>query len=618
MKFTLFILFMVVVVYAKSRRHRGILANLELILNRNSFNKLPLCNTFMNYTDYENDSDCSEFDVFCQDGEDHNKIYGLNKLIQCKNNLFGIHLFELISPTQNKEVNIYNDFVISPTELCLYQCNDNECVQTYGHIKVDTLNDDKTVASSEYFYINRFESGADVPQIIHDSTECSSHIGELVINHNKDGTIEVCISDNYSLSFDDFNDGYEMLSGVAGSLSPYTTNTDTESNFVIILGSHFFILERLFTFFQYGYHIIWYNSYLQCDVDGCEVKTDFLNSCDGVTSSGKLAKIEEDGDTKIYLCSYYDKNEVTKFEIPFYEGEEDEEGKKCVIKKNKFYELDGYVYKANASNGHQDNNKYIKKDKRNNNIFGEGNQIYVIDNGFPGPVDEGKAVVRLSYNTAYAIPGKYGNIKKDAIGNEYISSVISYCDTNEDREYKCVDEKTIPGEYHLLNNFMDKVFYVSNINRMDEVQKEKGYYLNQKEYIIVGDDFTYTINADKFDENEKCFNHSGYIFYDPKPVICLNFTNHIKVNEENSGLYLVMYTHPNPFDFSDYSFRLVTITKNKVSFFETEEEVVFCVDDNWRLSLKEDKCEKYEITCNNSICAEPAEFKQVLILQSKK
>jgi len=263
MKFNLLLLFIVVVVHAKSRLQRGILANLELILNRSSINRLPLCSTFMDYIDYENDSDCSDFDVFCQDGKDHNKIYGLNKLIQCKNNLFGIHLFELISPTQNKEVNIYNDFVISPTELCLYQCNDNECVQTYGHIRVDTLNEDKTVASTEFFYINRFESGANVPQIIHDATECSSHIGELIINHSKDGSIEICMSDNYSLNFDDYNNGYEMLSGVAGSLNPYTTNTDTESNFVIVLDSHFFILERLFTCKYIIIYIIYINVHIE-------------------------------------------------------------------------------------------------------------------------------------------------------------------------------------------------------------------------------------------------------------------------------------------------------------------------------------------------------------------
>lgn len=47
-------------------------------------------------------------------------------------------------------------------------------------------------------------------------------------------------------------------------------------------------------------------------------------------------------------------------------------------------------------------------------------------------------------------------------------------------------------------------------------------------------------------------------------------------------------------------------------------EVIFCIDDNWRLSLKENKCERYEITCNNSVCSEPTEFKKVLLLQRKK
>jgi len=149
MKFTLYILFLTVIVAVKCEHHE-MLENLEL-LNKNMSKRLPLCSTFLNYENYENDYDCSDFDVYCQDGEDHNKIYGMNNLIQCKNNLFGIHLFELITPTQNKEVNIYNDIVVNPTELCLYQCNDNECVQTYGHIKVDTLNQDKVVISSEYY-----------------------------------------------------------------------------------------------------------------------------------------------------------------------------------------------------------------------------------------------------------------------------------------------------------------------------------------------------------------------------------------------------------------------------------------------------------------------------------
>ncbi len=60
------------------------------------------------------------------------------------------------------------------------------------------------------------------------------------------------------------------------------------------------------------------------------------------------------------------------------------------------------AYKSNASKSH---NEYIKKNKRYNNQLNKDNDVYVIDNGFPGPIDEGKAIVRLSYNTVYAISG---------------------------------------------------------------------------------------------------------------------------------------------------------------------------------------------------------------------
>jgi len=147
---------------------------------------------------------------------------------------------------------------------------------------------------------------------------------------------------------------------------------------------------------------------------------------------------------------------------------------------------------------------------------------------------------------------------------------------NDQREYKCVDEEGIPGDYHKLSNFGSlKIFYVNHHHRMEEIPKENGYYINQKEYIIVKDDFSYTIDAEPFNEDEECIDHNGYIFYDPEPMICLSFAYKVKVNKEHAGMYLVMYTEPNPFEFSNYTFRSVVISNNKITFAETEEGIYF-------------------------------------------
>jgi len=209
-------------------------------------NKLPSCKNISNYKRYQKDYDCSEYDVFCFD-ENENTVYGLSNLMKCKNNALGIHLFEILNQTKNREVDIYNGAVNYPENLCLYQCDETECKQTYGHIKVNTLNKKYDLVSSHYYYISENGSGIDIPVEIESSEECKLHIGELVKNKSNDNDYEVCLYDYYSIPYDTDINGYELLSGLAGSKNPYTQDLKTDSNIVIAINSNIFIQEKLFS-----------------------------------------------------------------------------------------------------------------------------------------------------------------------------------------------------------------------------------------------------------------------------------------------------------------------------------------------------------------------------------
>jgi len=163
-------------------------------------------------------------------------------------------------------------------------------------------------------------------------------------------------------------------------------------------------------------------------------------------------------------------------------------------------------------------------------------------------------------------------MKKDVSGERYLSSTISYCEINDDNKYMCNDEKALLDEYYMLDNYGDtKLFHLKTRDHMEEIILEDGYYINRREYIVAKNGYCYAINAEDFDDDERCINHSGYIFYNPTPLICLNFTNGLTINNDNKGSYLIMFTYLNPFEFKKDFFRAVKVSNNKITFINTND-----------------------------------------------
>jgi len=110
------------------------------------------------------------------------------------------------------------------------------------------------------------------------------------------------------------------------------------------------------------------------------------------------------------LCSYEDKNDVNKLEIPLNEGDDDEERKRCIIKMKKFYEPNKNDNYFNDYNNRQSYYYFLKNNNQEERTLDDDNEeedIFIINKGFPGPIDEGKAAVRLVNNAAYTVSGEY-------------------------------------------------------------------------------------------------------------------------------------------------------------------------------------------------------------------
>ena len=188
--------------------------------------------------------------------DDDNFIYGLNDKKRCKTVFFNVLLFEIKSLTESKLINFYNDKIENPSNLCIYQCTSVVCKKTFGHVKVDNIKK----STSSYYYINSsYDSDIEEPTEIESTEECSDHIGEIVkIRSHNLNVIEICFNSNYSIPFDYYY-GYDMMSGIAGSKSPFSIDKETISRFVITLESIFFVVENLFTckmFFSFFFSFI--------------------------------------------------------------------------------------------------------------------------------------------------------------------------------------------------------------------------------------------------------------------------------------------------------------------------------------------------------------------------
>jgi len=193
---------------------------------------LPSCKDIQGFNKYTLNYQelCNHISIYCMN-DDH-FIYGLNNKKHCKTVFFNVLLFEIKILTESKLINLYNDKVENPSNLCIYQCTSDKCKKTFGHVKVDNVKK----STSSYYYINSsYDSGIEEATEIESSAECSEHIGELVkIRSRNLNLTEICFNSNYSIPFDYYY-GYDMMSGIAGPKSPFSTDKENVNRFVITL-----------------------------------------------------------------------------------------------------------------------------------------------------------------------------------------------------------------------------------------------------------------------------------------------------------------------------------------------------------------------------------------------
>ncbi|ORX57736.1 hypothetical protein BCR36DRAFT_409215 [Piromyces finnis] len=501
---------------------------------------LPSCEDYLEYTLYEKKTNCNMCNNYCIDKNNH--IYGISIVNKCLINFHDIHLFEFNNSDQNRMINLYNDEIINPSNLCIYQCDD-QCIQTSGYVKIDN----QLSKNSMYYYVNPYESKIIKPTNITDITECSSHIGELVKIQNNVNYYEMCITDNLSIPLD-FYYGDIITSGTMSSKSPFLNNKNN-SNVVITYDYNYIIAETHFNFYN-GYLLISSKNYLQCDQDGCNIKTKFVDSCDDKNNTGKLAKIGKEGFEKIYICSnQYDDN---KIEIPF--------------------------------------DNYYKNDDLNMKLY---ESFYIIEKNFPGTIENSKTFTSIWFNNIYCNIGLNLNTEIDATGKTYISSIIYKCYINEDNMYICDEEKAIQGDYYYDHNTY-LIYKVESENKMKEENSLDGFYVNQNEYFFYkNNEPWYNIGID---EIEKDFD-----------FLCLFKSIKIELSNENSGQYLLYVPVTHPYPQENDSYRVITISHNKAVFNMPNEAVSYCLDNNFKLTVKENSCYGKETKCQDGICTKPTD-----------
>jgi len=257
----------------------------KAILNkRNDANRgLPSCKNipeYLNLTYINNDfllgessylsglfshDECSKIESYCIDEDNNDIIYGISTEENCKTDVYGVTLFEIISSKENKKIDNINSKVTNPDNLCIYYCTFASCKQTYGYIGIDNIVNALTVETT-YYYVSPLKSGIAVITDVKSSLECSSHIGELVKNAEDDDHVEFCFADDYAIPFGYFY-GYEIMTGVAGANNPFTDNIETESNILITLDTNYFVIENLFSckyiYIEFFFYKIFYKHKFQ-------------------------------------------------------------------------------------------------------------------------------------------------------------------------------------------------------------------------------------------------------------------------------------------------------------------------------------------------------------------
>jgi len=531
----------------------------ELYRSSSTRKRLPSCKDLLEYNTYKIDHQCDVCNIYCID--DKEKIYGLSALNKCKIPLYyDVFLFEIIDEKENRMINLLDDMVNLPSNLCLYQCEDY-CIETNGYVKVDTTIN-KILKHSNYYYINVSGSGGVNATSIESLSDCSSYIGEIVNiqEKNDEDYVEICVSDNTSIPLDLFY-GEAILSGSLSSNTPFSTNGKNENDNVIVYDFNYAVNEKHFNFYN-GYLIITNNNYLLCDEFGCEVNDRFLYSCNKESSIGKLAIMEESESEKIYICSHNQEEKGIEVPFPFY---------------NK---TDGII-----------EDKVV---------------VYMIEKGFPGTSGEsGKTFVTIWYNNIYCSIGVNLNRSKDQNGKEYITSIISVCNFNEDGTYQCEDENAVQGEYY-YDGFSHRIYHADGDDRMvEEVPLEDGFYSNKKEYyFFLGSEPMIIEDSSFLGDSCDCYENSGYICFIPYPTICLSDKLKVELKEENTGDYLLKVDEMHPLNRNDDTYRILSISNNKAILNKTDEDVNYCVDSNYKLTIKDKSCNGKEVKCKNSICRE--------------
>jgi len=196
---------------------------------------LPSCEDFSEFTLYTKKSECVTVNTYCIDKE--NQIFGISTINKCLRALHDIYLFEIKSTDEIKIIDLYNDKVRDPSNLCLYQC-EVQCKQSNGYVKVDN----KTYKNSTYYYVDTNKSGIATPVDIKDKNECSSHIGELV-KYNNVNHYEICITNNSSIPLD-FYYGDVILSGKINSNSPFTEKSNNDDVDIVITYDYNYVITE--------------------------------------------------------------------------------------------------------------------------------------------------------------------------------------------------------------------------------------------------------------------------------------------------------------------------------------------------------------------------------------
>jgi len=207
--------------------------------------RLPSCEDFLEYNTYKIDYQCESCNTYCID--DKEKIYGLSALNECKIPLYyDVFLFEIIDEKENRIINLLDDMVNIPSNLCLYQCEDF-CIETSGYVKVDTVIN-KILKHPNYYYINLSGSGSVNATSIESISDCSSYVGEIVNiqEKNDEDYIEICISDDTSIPLDLFY-GEAILSGSLSPNTPFGTNRKNENDNVIVYDINYAVNEKHFS-----------------------------------------------------------------------------------------------------------------------------------------------------------------------------------------------------------------------------------------------------------------------------------------------------------------------------------------------------------------------------------